>query len=364
MASGTDTSVWQSVVGHAAAVDLLRHSSQNPVHAYFFLGTEGDGKEIAARAFAATLLSGTDDTTDRTNELVMRSAHPDVHEVYRDGASILAEQAKEIVTMAGTTAVEGRRKVIIMHEVNLMQPGAVVRLLKTVEEPADGVFLILLADQMIDLLVTFVSRCFTVHFGVLNDNQIVEALVASGINRSTAEAAAKSAHGSLDRARLVASDPQLVHRRERFANIPRRVDGTGATVLAIVEEILGLIDEAAEPLLRRHEQEAADLEANLNAMGVKRGGKKTLEDRHKREVRRHRTDELRAGLAEVASVYRDELVSNPNIHHPEAYISAVERIHESLGHLGLNVNEAIMLRNLVWSLPSVTTDAALEFLEN
>jgi DNA polymerase III subunit delta' len=364
MASGTGTSVWDNVVGHAGAVDLLRHSSQNPVHAYFFLGTEGDGKEIAARAFAATLLSGTDDLADRTNELVLRGIHPDVHEVRREGASILRGQAEDVITMATTTPVEGRRKVIIMHEVNLMQPAAIVQLLKIVEEPAEGVFFILLADQMMDLLVTFASRCFRVHFGVLNNHEIVEALVAGGINRSTAEAAAKSAHGSLDRARLVASDSQLVHRRERFANIPRRVDGTGATVLAIVEEILGLIDDAAEPLLRRHEQEAADLEANLNAMGVKRGGKKALEDRHKREVRRHRTDELRAGLAEVASVYRDELVSNPNIHHPEAYITAVERIHQCLGHLGLNVNEAIMLRNLIWSLPSVTTDAALEFLEN
>ena len=363
MASGTGTSVWQSVVGHAGAVDLLKHSSQNPVHAYFFLGTEGDGKEVAARAFAATLLSGTDDITDRTNDLVMRGVHPDVHEVRREGASILADQAKEVVALASTTAVEGRRKVIIIHEVNLMSPEAVVRLLKTVEEPADGVFLVLLADQMIDLLVTFVSRCFTVHFGVLNDEQIIEALVARGINRGIAEAAAKSAHGSLERAQLVASDPQLVHRRERFANIPRRVDGTGATVIAIVDEILGLIDDAAEPLLRRHEQEAAQLEANLAAMGVKRGGKKDLEDRHKREVRRHRTDELRAGLAEIASVYRDELVSNPHIHHPEAYVSAVSRIHTCLGQLGLNVNETIMLRNLVWSLPSVTTDAALEFIE-
>ena len=134
-------------------------------------------------------------------------------------------------------------------------------------------------------------------------------------------------------------------------------------MLAIVEEILGLIDDAGEPLVRRHEQEVADLEANLAAMGVKRGGKKALEDRHKREIRRHRTDELRAGLAEIASVYRDELVSNPSIHHPEAYVHAVERIHKALGHLGLNVNESIMLRDLVWSLPSINTDAALEFLE-
>lgn len=355
--------VWEQVVGQHAAVDLLVHSAANPVHAYLFLGVEGCGKDTAARAFAARLISGNDDLSDRANELVMHGTHPDVQEVRREGASILKDQAEDVIRMATTTAVEGRRKVIIMHEVNLMQPAAVVRLLKTIEEPAEGVHLVLLADQMVDTLVTIASRCFTVHFGPLSTDDIVAALVAGGVRDDAARAAAVSAHGSLDRARLLATDPHLVQRRERFANIPRRVDGTGATVVAIVEEVLGLIDEAAEPLERRHEQEAAQLEANMAAMGLKRGGKKALEERHKREIRRHRTDELRDGLTEVASVYRTELVGNPHVHRPETYVAAVERIHTAMGRLGLNVNEAILLRDLLWSLPSLGTDAALEFIE-
>ena len=357
-------SVWDAVTGHAHTLEILRRSAVHPVHSYFFLGSEGDGKEVAARAFAARLLSGSDDPAERTNELVMRGVHPDVHEVRRSGASILAQEAEDVIARASTTAVEGRRKVIIMHEVNLMQPSAVVRLLKTVEEPADGVFLVLLADAMVDLLVTLASRSLTVHFGSLNGNDIRDALLRSGIDQERAAAAARSAHGSLERAQLLATDTQLVHRRERFANVPRRVDGTGATVAAIVDELLGLIDAAAEPLHRRHEQEVAVFEANMTAMGAKRGGKKALEDRHKREIRRHRTDELRAGLTEIASVYRDELVGNPHVHRPAGYVEAVERIHKAMGHLGLNVNEALMLRDLLWSLPSLNTDAALEFMDN
>ena len=357
------TSVWDSVIGHRAAVEILRRAAKNPVHAYFFMGTPGDGKETAARAFAAELISGNDDASDRANDLAMRATHPDIHEIVREGASIRKEEAMEVLEQAQTTAVEGRRKVIIIHEVNLMQDAAIVRLLKTVEEPADGVFIILLADAMVDLLVTFVSRCVTVHFGLLSEAEIADALVQTGVSRANAESAARSAHGSIDRARLLVGDASLAHRRERFANIPRRVDGTGATVLAIVDEILGLIDEAAEPLEQRHLQEIADFEANMKAMGVKRGGKKALEDRHKREIRRHRTDEIRTGLTEVASVYRDELVRNPHIHHPENYIHAVERIHTAMGRLALNVNEALLLRDLFWSLPSLSTDAALEFIE-
>jgi DNA polymerase-3 subunit delta' len=356
--------VWETITGHDRAVEVLRQSAANPVHAYFFLGSEGDGKEVAARAFAARLVSGVDDVSDRTNDLVMRGVHPDVHEVRREGASILRDDAERVIDKASTTAVEGRRKVIILHEVNLMQPAAVVRLLKTLEEPAEGVFLVLLADAMVDVLVTIASRCLTVHFGPLNEGDIVDALVRRGIEVERARAAAAASHGSLDRALLVATDRQLGHRRERFANVPRRIDGSGATVTAIVDELLGLIDEAAEPLQRQHEQEVADFESNMAAMGVKRGGKKALDDRHKREIRRHRTDELRAGLVEIAAVYRDELVRNPRVHRPATFVDAVERIHTAMGRLALNVNEGLLLRDLLWSLPSLNTDAALEFADS
>ena len=97
-------------------------------------------------------------------------------------------------------------------------------------------------------------------------------------------------------------------------------------------------------------------------MGVKRGGKKALEDKHKREIRRFRTDELRNGLTEVASVYRDELARNEHIHRPEGYVTAIHRLHEAMRRLGLNVNEAILLRDLIWSLPSPSADAALQFV--
>ena len=87
-----------------------------------------------------------------------------------------------------------------------------------------------------------------------------------------------------------------------------------------------------------------------------------LEDRHKREIRRYRTDELRSGLTAIASIYRDELARNSNIHRPEAYITAITRLHEAMRRLSLNVNEAILLRDLIWSLPSPSADAALQFV--
>jgi DNA polymerase III subunit delta' len=354
--------VWDQIRGQDRAVDQLTHSLANPVHAYLFIGPEGCGKEEAARAFAGQLLSQSQDPSDRINDMALRGVHPDIHEVRREGASVLRDQAEDVIRITAVTPTEGSRKVIVMHEVHLMAPVASAMLLKTIEEPPPGVFFIMLAEQVADSLVTIASRCMTIQFSPLSEATIVDILVSEGAQHDSAVVAAKSSHGSLTRARLLGSDHQLAHRREFFANIPRRIDGTGATVIAIVEQIMSLIDESVEPLQRQHEQEAIDLEATLKVMGVKRGGKKALEDKHKREVRRHRTDELRDGLTEIASVYRDELATKTDILRPESYVHAIERIHEAMRRLALNANEAILLRDLIWALPSPQADAALQYV--
>ena len=95
----------------------------------------------------------------------------------------------------------------------------------------------------------------------------------------------------------------------------------------------------------------------MSQMGARKSGKKALEDQHKRELRRHRTDELRSGLVQIAATYRDELVANPAINRPGAYTDAIERIHDAMSRLALNVNETVLMRDLIWSLPSLSSDA-------
>ena len=87
-------------------------------------------------------------------------------------------------------------------------------------------------------------------------------------------------------------------------------------------------------------------------MGVKRGGKKDLEDRHKRELRRHRTDELRSGLAVVAGTYRDALVAG-DIQRPDSVVGAVTRLHKAIDDFTRNPNELLLLQALLLDLPTL-----------
>jgi DNA polymerase-3 subunit delta' len=322
------------------------------VHAYLFVGPNGCTKDEAARAFAALLLSGIDDADQRDARLALAGEHPDVSEVRRAGATISKDQVSDVIRSASLAPVEGSRKVMILHEFHLLDANAAARLLKTLEEPPSSAVFIVLADQVPPELVTIASRCVRIEFSAIADTAVRDVLMSEGVAPEVAELAAHAAEGNLTRARVLAVDPGLRERRAVFAAIPQRLDGTGSTVVQLCAELNGLIEAAAAPLAERQLVEVTELEARVAAAGERGSGRKALEDRHKRELRRHRTDELRTGLAVVAGTYRDALVQN-HLNRSDSVVKAVHRIHSALDALERNPNETLLLQALLLDLPSL-----------
>ena len=318
-------SVWDSVVGQAKAVEQLHQLAVNHVHAYLFIGPEGCGKDEAARAFAARLITGSDNAASREADLIMRGSFSDVIEVLREGAAVDKDEAEAIIRLATTTPTESKVKVVIVHEVHLMRDSAAARLLKTIEEPSEKVIFILLADQLVPSLATINSRCVVVQF------------------------AANNAY----RERLLANDPQFAHRQEAFASIPYKLDGSGATVALIVDEIFELIEQATVPLIAEQKKELDELEARVSLTGERGSGRKALQDRHKRQLRKFNTDELRSGLSTIAGTYHSLIVSETHYPDESKYHDAIHRIHKAMGSLGLNVNEELLLQSLFLHCPTL-----------
>jgi DNA polymerase-3 subunit delta' len=346
-------SVWDSVVGQSHAVGLLRHLVDTPVHGYLLIGPEGCGKEEAARALAARIITGSDDATNQTVQSILRGTFIDVHEIRREGALISTDQAKEIVSLASLSPVEADRIVVIMHDVHFMADSAVVRLLKTFEEPSAHVTFILLTDAIVPELVTVASRCVNVNFGELAAGYIVSALVAEGVDPVAAEEIAVGSRGSLQLARLLARDPEYASRRGAFARVPHELDGSGHRVATLVSDLLARIDSAAAPLEDVFEREKEALQARIKISGERGSGKKDLEDSQKRRLRKHKTDELRTGLAVIAGVYRDAMSNAHNAKRLSELAHAVEDIHRTMGNLALNAYEDLLLQALFLRLPVV-----------
>lgn len=347
------TGIWDRVVGQPSAVRRLRASVVNPLHAYLFVGPPGSTKDEAARAYAAALLSGGDDARQRDARLALEGTHPDVREFARVGAAISRDQADEIIRLASLAPTESNRKVLILDEFHLLSPEAAAKLLKTIEEPPASTVFVILADFMPPDLVTIASRCIRIDFAPIPDAVVIETLTAEGVDRDRAVESAAAAHGDLTRARLLANDTHLASRQAMFARTPRQLDGTGKSAVAAVEALLWEIDAAAAPLAQRHTDEVIAMEERIKAIGERGSGKKALEERHKRELRRHRVDELRFGLATMAGSYRDALVAG-TLTRPDVASAAVTRIHQTLEALDRNPNEQLLLQALLLELPSIS----------
>jgi DNA polymerase III subunit delta' len=345
-------SIWDDVVGQSVAVDRLRRAAEHPVHAYLFVGPAGSTKKEAARAFAALLIAGADDLTQRDVDLVLRGEHPDVKEIARSGPAISFDQAREIVRTASLAPSEGDRKVMLLDEFHLLRPEGAALLLKTIEEPPASTTFLILADFVPHDLITISSRCARIDFRLVDEQHIADRLVSEGVDPDSAAEAAAAAAGNLDRARVLAADPELAARRRAFADVAHRLDGNGATVMRVVDELTAMIEAAAAPLAERHAREVTELEERIARYGERGSGKKTLDERHKRELRRHRTDEWLAGLTVMAGTYRDALVAGRG-QRPEAIADAVTRIHHAMEAFEHNPNEALLLQALLWSLPAL-----------
>ena len=345
-------SVWDGVVGQERAIEVLRRAVEHPVHAYLLVGPPGCTKATTARAFAALLLTGIDDADQRDARLALGRQHPDVTETERVGASILKDQVTEVIRVAALAPVEGRRKVMILHDFHLLDAEGAARLLKTLEEPINDTVFLVLADQIPPELVTIASRCVRVDFSPIPIDVLRDTLIADGLDAERAQLASDAAGGDLDRARLLATDDGLMARRAAFASVPARLDGSGSVVVRLAGELAALIDDAAAPLVARQAREVAEIEEIIAAAGERGSGRKALEDRHKREARRHRTDEWRAGLAVIAAEYRNALVDG-RLHRPDSAVHAIDRIHRALEALDRNPVEPLLVQALLLELPAL-----------
>lgn len=342
-------SVWDEVVGQSTAITQLHRALDSPVHAYLFVGPHGSTTEQAARAFAASMIAGTDDPTDRDVRLVMAGDHPDCREVERVGAGIDKEQAEWIIEQSWLSPAEGDLTVMILHDFHLVNDVAAGKLLKTIEEPPASTRFVICAETVPAGLITIASRCVRVDFRSIPDQLIAERLVAEGIDAERARLAATGSLGDLDRARVLATDPQLAERRETFAGAIHVLDGSGHAAMTFVTRIEALLETATGPMVERQATEAAEMQARVERFGARGSGKKRLEDRHKRELRRFTTDELRAGLTVMAGTYRDALVAERLS--PADAAAAITAINETISALGRNANSTLALQRLVWSLP-------------
>ncbi len=350
--------LFDEVIGQGPAIAALRRAARQPVHAYLFLGANGSGVRPAASAFGAALLCPSGGCGRcNTCRRVRAGTHPDLVVIERTGAALAIDDARRIALLAQRRPFEAERQVLVVTDVHLAIRSAPA-LLKTVEEPPPATVFVLLCDVVPPELVTIASRCVEVRFPPVPPGVIAQWLVSRGVDAERAAVVADGAGGEVDRARLLAEDDGYVTRHELWRSVPSRLNGDGAVAAAVTRELLAAAESAVSPLREQHVDEMAVLEAeseSLNERSVP--GRRDITDRHHREERRWRTDEVRAGLGVLARAYRDRLTHAVSTGHAgqdevERCRRATDAITAAALSLERNPNESLMLESLFVRLGS------------
>src|SRR5436305_6947353 len=168
---------------HARMVLGAALASGSPSHAYLFHGPPGTGKRTAAHALAAELLIEGEPDPEAARARVFAGTHPDLTWVRPTGAHVMrvSDVDEPVVAAACRTPFESSRRVFVLERADTMNDEVANRMLKTLEEPADYVHLVLLTDALGQVLETVVSRWQLVRFDPLPAERLAATLEEEGV---------------------------------------------------------------------------------------------------------------------------------------------------------------------------------------
>ena len=342
-----------------------------PSHAYLFHGPGGAGKRAAARALAAELLSEGARDVENARARVMHGTHPDLTWVVPSGAHemLVSDVAEPVIAAASKTPFESRRRVFVIERADELGDEAANRMLKTLEEPAAFVHIILLTDRLAEILPTISSRCQIVRFEAPSEEQAVAAVTELGVSGEEALACVRLALKDAERAGELASEEGRALRRaaESYARVA--LAGTMAearpwiAVLAAVKARGDVVQASLEA------RAGAELEL------IPRRERKRVEgewtDRIRRTRRRVQTGALDLALQVVSLWYADlaalafevpDLVRNADRTGPLAedggvaparLREAIELVEDTRQRFDLNVSEDLACEALGYRLEQV-----------
>ncbi|HET6603252.1 MAG TPA: DNA polymerase III subunit delta' [Xanthomonadaceae bacterium] len=196
---------WQAEAFERA---IAAHAHGRLGHALLVCGPPGTGKRGLAWALAGALLCREPTAQGacgrcRACQLFAAGTHADLHrvefETRDDGrlrTEIIVEQVRRLAEKLSMTPQLGGACVAVIDPADAMNPATANALLKTLEEPIAGRYLLLLADRPGRLPATVRSRCHRIELRAVPPGQALSWLCERGCEEATARQALALAEGS------------------------------------------------------------------------------------------------------------------------------------------------------------------------
>lgn len=163
-------------------------------HAYMLHFADRRNMRGALKLFASEFFGAEKGT--RLYSAIESESFTDLKIYPREGEKITADGIAEIIEDGALRPVEGEKKLFIISGFETASVLIQNKMLKTLEEPLEGVYFLLGACSLAPVLGTVLSRVKTLEIPPFSEEQIYLALERGGHNSLNA-AAAKSANGVL-----------------------------------------------------------------------------------------------------------------------------------------------------------------------
>jgi DNA polymerase III subunit delta' len=362
----------RATLGAALAGLGATGSGPGPSHAYLFHGPAGSGKRAVARAFAAELLAEGVADPAGARARVEHGTHPDLTWVVPSGAHemLVGDVEQPVIAAAAMTPFEAMRRVFVLERADTLIEQAANKLLKTLEEPAPFVHLILLTDRLAEVLPTIRSRCQLVRFDALPPGELAERIGRRGVAPEQAAACARLALGDGERALELAlgDGPAL---RAGGESLARAALAGRVGEQAPWRELLAVRRRRGDAAVAEVEARLAQ-ELELVARRERRRVENEYADRIRRTRRRVETGALDLGLQlsglwlrDVACVAwgaqelahhvdrADALAEDAAGRDPQRLRAGVELVEDTRLRLRSNVSEELALEALAYRLEAM-----------
>ncbi|MDZ4203118.1 MAG: DNA polymerase III subunit delta' [Gallionella sp.] len=201
----------------------LQELRKRPPHGLLFKGPAGIGKFDLAMRFATSLLcehladSGLACGNCPSCHWFEQGSHPDFRLLQPDALNaeteegesgkkaskqISVDQVRGLGDFLGMTAHQGGRRVVVIHPAEAMNTNAANALLKSLEEPPQGLLFILVSHKPQQLLPTILSRCQSFPLAAPDAQSAAKWLAAQGV-QNAAETLAASGFAPLPALKLL-----------------------------------------------------------------------------------------------------------------------------------------------------------------
>lgn len=222
---------FKEVKGQRQAVELLKGSVKTGrvSHAYIFCGPKGVGKNKTAQVFAQVLnclnaKEGEPCGTCPVCRKIKSGNHPDIIQLAPEKSSLKISQIRQLQQRAYYKCYEGKCKVIVIQDSDLLTTEAANSLLKILEDPPDKTVFILLTCSTKNLPVTILSRCQTIPFQELDLSVLDDILSHLGVKNPLLLSLAQ---GSIEKALELAEKVNIQQLMTNITSILRDIQKSG-----------------------------------------------------------------------------------------------------------------------------------------